>query len=172
MCKLYVSQCSQNKLDYKIKNYSGIIVLTEFFEGAKMAKYLSIVVFMLVIQVWAMDDNEQDMNQAVQDTQQVLKNKSERKKIIQKDSKAKSVDDNVKQLTGGDEKAQEDIYAVAAELVPYLQKMANNDPNKMMELLAEAQKDPKKFSERWPPEQRAKLKAITERIQKQQEKKP
>lgn len=136
-----------------------------------MFKSLLFVSLIISAQSWAENQDDAELTGAIQETQRLMENKSERQKVILKDSKAKAADDQVKAVSAGDAQTEDEIYAIAGELLPYIQKLSNNDLNQMAKLVEEAQKDPKKFAEHWPPEQRAKLKAIAEKIQRQNEKK-
>lgn len=100
---------------------------------------------------------------AMRQTQELLKNKEEREKVAI-DPKGKKVIQDIKTLTGGDKKSEEEIYGLAADLMPLLMEEAKGDPNKMMEILQEAQKDPEAFAKRWTPEQRKKLKGLADKL--------
>lgn len=115
---------------------------------------------------------EEDMDGAIKNTQKVLTNKSEREKITQKDSNAKSVSEQVKNLSGGDTATEEETYAIAAEILPVIQKEAGNDPNKLMQLMAEAQANPQKFIDKLPKAQQDKIKALAAKVEKNKNKKP
>jgi hypothetical protein len=107
---------------------------------------------------------------AQQQTQDLLKNRDEREKTSKSDPKAQKAIQDVKNLTGGDQKSEDDIYSLAADLMPVLVEKSNGDPNKMMKILEDAQKDPEAFAKSWTPEQRRKLQQISEKLKAAQQK--
>lgn len=110
------------------------------------------------------DKDDKIKKQATQQTQELLTNKEEREKAAKNDPKAHKALQDVKNLTGRDKQSEEDIFGLASDLMPKLVEESGGDPNKMMQILEEAQKDPEKFSKRWSPEQRKRLKEISEKL--------
>ncbi|MCB0367985.1 MAG: hypothetical protein KDD45_00750, partial [Bdellovibrionales bacterium] len=108
---------------------------------------------------------------AVKKTQELLKNRESVKEITKKDAKAKNADDLAKQVAGSEEDTQE-LYNIAAEVLPTLLKMNNNDPEKAATALAEYSKNPEKFLSKLPKETRDKIKALSQKIESKQHKQP
>jgi hypothetical protein len=99
---------------------------------------------------------------ALTDTQQTLTDPAKRQKALDTDPRAKAVDAAARQAVGDANTA--DVYALAADMMGSLTEEAGGDPQKMMELLQQAQKNPEILEQKLTPEQRAKLKAISERM--------
>ena len=102
--------------------------------------------------------------EALQKTQELLKNSVERNQAIQKDDKAKAVDKHVQQMFGGDAQATDDIYKLAAELFADLAKDSKGDPEAMKKFLEEFHRDPAAFAKQWTPEQLHRLKELSNKV--------
>ena len=68
------------------------------------------------------------VDNAVKDTQELLKNKSQRQEVINRDLKAKAADNQVKAVTGGDTQQSEQIYGISAEIMPALMQSVVKNP--------------------------------------------
>lgn len=101
--------------------------------------------------------------EALQKTQELLRSKNLREKAAQGDAQAKSVEDNVKQLMGGGE-ASEGVFDLAASIFKNIVEESNGDVDKMNELLQKYQQDPAAFAKKWTPEQKAKLKELSNKV--------
>lgn len=110
-------------------------------------------------------------NESVKKAQEVLKDPKQVKEITNKDAKAKKADDFVKNIAGSEENAQE-VYNIAAELMPVLLEMNNNDPEKAIQSLQDYSKNPKAFLDKLPEASRKKIKALAEKIESEKMKKP
>lgn len=105
-------------------------------------------------------------SQALKQTQDLLKDPTARQKAIDKDPKAKDVDDKVSALAGSSEN-KEEIYGLAMQLMEKLVADTNGDPQKMQALMTEAQKDPKAFYEKYfDAQQQAKTRGLANKIEK------
>jgi hypothetical protein len=82
--------------------------------------------------------------------------------VLDNDPRAKAMDAAARQAVGDENTA--DVYALAGDLMEALAKESGGDPVKMMELLQQAQKDPQSLEGKFTPEQRAKIKAISQRM--------
>lgn len=109
--------------------------------------------------------------ESVKKAQEVLKDPKQVKEITNKDAKAKKADDFVKNIAGSEENAQE-VYNIAAELMPVLLEMNNNDPEKAVQSLQDYAKNPKAFLDKLPETSRKKIKALAEKIESEKKKKP
>jgi hypothetical protein len=101
----------------------------------------------------------------VQETQKLLVSPEKRKEIFG-DPKANKANQDLQKLTGGDVVIDQEIWELAAELVPMLAQDGNGDPAQMLKLLDDMKRNPTSLAGKFTPEQRAKLKAIAEKIQK------
>jgi hypothetical protein len=100
---------------------------------------------------------------ALQKTQALLLDPQARKNIMLNDPKAASMDAQVKSLAGSDQNTQA-IYALAASILGNLANSASGDPEKMMELIQKAQKDPAAFAKGLTKEQKDDLSSIASKI--------
>lgn len=104
--------------------------------------------------------------QGLQDTQGLLRSKSQREEYFKKDAKAKEMGDKVQTLTGSGAD-QEQVYDLAAQIMEKITKESNGDPAKMQKLLEDAQKNPQAFYDRYfSAEQKAQVRDVANKIQK------
>ena len=82
--------------------------------------------------------------------------------MLDADPRAKAMDKAARQVVGDENAA--DVYELASDLMATLSEESGGDPVKMMELLQQAQKNPQSLEGKFTPEQRAKIKAISERM--------
>jgi len=107
---------------------------------------------------------EQAANEnALRQTLELLRNKNVRDQNVNSPD-AKRVNDGLDKMTGGNSALNEEMYSLAADIFETMYKEANGDPVKMQELLNNYLKNPDSFATKWTPEQKAKLKSISERI--------
>jgi hypothetical protein len=110
--------------------------------------------------------SEDEVNlKALQDTQQLLRNKSAREKELNSHG-SKSAVQNMRNLTQGDAQLEEDMWSIAADIMPMLVEKTNGDPKKMLELLENAKRDPAGFAAQFKGPEQAKLKDVAEKIHK------
>jgi len=101
----------------------------------------------------------------LKETQSMLTDKKKREAAIKEEgSKAQQADHLAEKIAGP--QGKDDMYALSADLMVLLEKESGGDPDKMMKILEQAQKDPEAFYNRFSPEQKAKVKAITEKMPK------
>lgn len=105
-----------------------------------------------------------DADEPLIETQQLLKNKTEREKSLADNPKGTQADQFVKQLTGGDEKLTEEIYALAADVFANVVKDCNHDVSKMKDAIERFSKDPSKFTEMWTEKQKQQLQNLSEKL--------
>lgn len=103
--------------------------------------------------------------QALQDTQDMLRNRQKVEQYMKTNPAASNADNQVKDLMGPDTGA---TYDLAADVFGDLVREANGDPAKLMQLVEEAQKNPAKFAERLSPAQRDKLRGLANSVEKRQ----
>lgn len=82
------------------------------------------------------------------------------------DPKAQEAHQKVKDLTGGNQRQQQEIYSISAESFDAIVIQANGDPAKIQEILLKAQADPKGFLQSLPPEQRDRIRALASEMEK------
>jgi len=133
----------------------------------KFIGFLNVLFFITVIfshSSSSMAQTDQTSDKAIKDTQDFLRDKSQRDELIKKDSKAKEADSKVNSVTGGDAVNNQKLYDISADIMPTLMQAVGNDPNKAMELLQKAQTDPEAFYKDLPPEIRAKIRGVASDI--------
>jgi hypothetical protein len=101
-------------------------------------------------------------NVPLQQTQQMLNDPVLRQKALSSDPRAKAMDSAARQVVGDQNTG--DVYELASELMGTLSEQNGGDPVKMMEMLQQLQKNPQAIEKMLTPEQRAKIKAISERM--------
>lgn len=104
--------------------------------------------------------SEEDVQDALKKTQELMENPELRKQNAERDPKAKHADDMVNAMTGGNEALNNEIYALASKVFASIAAQAKGDPKAMEELLLKFQRDPAGFAGTWSPEERARLKEI------------
>lgn len=112
-----------------------------------------------------------DETKALDETLSILISPDQRKQILDKDPKAKEADDFALQV-GGNAANQQKIYELAAKVMADLAKNGNWNPDKMMEILDKANKDPESFAKTFSPEQKKMLQDLAAEIEKAKPAKP
>lgn len=107
---------------------------------------------------------DDDLDKATQEASVDLTDKSRRQEILKKDSKAKAADNFAASVTGGGAH-QEELYAISAEILPEITKMADGDPAKMATLMQEAQKNPEAFYRKLPADKRKRIQELSKKIE-------
>jgi hypothetical protein len=80
-----------------------------------------------------------------------------------KNAAAKQADSNAGFVVGQENKAE--VYQLASELFATIANESGGDPEKMKALLAEAQRSPAAFINKFSPEQKAKLSGIANKVE-------
>jgi hypothetical protein len=107
---------------------------------------------------------DEDVDDAVKKTQGMMRNREQRKNLINTEEAKKTATD-VQDLTGN--AANEDaIYDLAADILEKIKTQAKGDPIKMQELLQQAQRNPAAFAAKWSDNDKKKLKSLSEQIEK------
>ncbi len=122
----------------------------------------------LLLSLTTTADADQTSSQVVdplKETQQVLRNQSERQKAIgELGENAKSADAYAEKVVGRENK--DSIYDISADLMELLQTESGGDPDKMMKILSEAQKNPEEFYNRFPAAQKEKIQRLIDKMPK------
>jgi hypothetical protein len=87
-------------------------------------------------------------SQGLKDTKTFLHSPEQRKEFINKDKAAKEIDDKVSALAGSS-KNKEELYGISSEVLEKLVQETKGDPQKMQQILQEAQTNPQKFYEKY-----------------------
>ncbi len=128
-------------------------------------KYLAVVTA-LAISINGFADEE--TRSAVRIVQEQMKSPSFHENAAKESQAARKVQTHVKELTGNPENEQ-DLYNLAAEV---LGNMKDMKPEEMNKTLDEAQRNPASFAKDWTPEQKRKLKELSDRISATKQRNP
>lgn len=121
-----------------------------------MKVWLCISFILLGSAAWA----DEETRAAVQEVQKQMHSPKFHQDAAKTSPEASQVQDQVKKLAGSAENEQE-IYNLAAEV---LGNMKDQNPDEMIKLLQEAQRNPEAFAKNWTPEQKKKLKELSDRL--------
>ncbi len=126
-----------------------------------------LITFLILIPLGASaDDLSEHDSKALQDTKSFLKDRSSRDAFIKNDKKAKDVDAKVEALAGSGQ-TKEEIYGLAAEVLERIVAETKGDPQKMQQLLLEAEQNPQQFYQKYMNDrQKAKVREIATDIEK------
>jgi hypothetical protein len=122
---------------------------------------MKIVILILFISLGCWADPE--TQEAAKKTRELMLTPEGRKEIVNT-PQGKNAEQQIKNLSGGNTAAEQEIWELAAELLPIMAAKGDNDPAKMLEYLDQMKKDPAKFAAQFPPEQQQKLKRIAEKL--------
>lgn len=109
-----------------------------------------------------------ETEQAIQEVQLQMKNANFGENAAKESAEARDVHNYVKGISGNPQQTQE-IYDLAAEV---LGNMKGLNPEQMQKLLEAAKNDPSQFADSWTPEQKEKLKKLSNRLPSANQKKP
>ncbi|MGE0632324.1 MAG: hypothetical protein AB7O96_07955 [Pseudobdellovibrionaceae bacterium] len=116
-----------------------------------------VFIFFILLTHFAIADQETD--EAITKTQQMLKQPEARKNLIKGSDAAIATDNNVKSLAGSNADEQA-IYELAADV---LGNMKGKSPEELSKAVAEGNLNPAGFANSWTPEQKKKLSEISNR---------
>lgn len=144
-------------------------------------RYLTVLTILLwsgfVVTETAADDSDDTelqahaaaTQQALQQTQQMLRDARLRDEAVQKDPQARAAHETARKAAGSEQNLNA-MYDLSADVMETVNKESGGDPVKMQKLMNEASKNPEGFAKRFTPAQRAKLKAIADQSAKAQTK--
>lgn len=130
-----------------------------------MNKHIAMTLILsLAFSAWADDETAA----AIEEVQRQMQSPAFHQNAAKNSPEAKNVQSHVKDLTGNPENEQA-LYQLAAEV---LGNLKNKSPEELDRYLQEIQKDPEAFARSWTPEQKRKLKELSERLPAAKGKKP
>jgi hypothetical protein len=106
--------------------------------------------------------SEVDAN-AIKQTQDLLRNPKARQGAIKETQGSQNANDYATKVLGNEQNVNE-AYDIAAELLPWITEQSGGDPVKMQEMMAQAMKNPESFYARMPAAQKARIKALNNKI--------
>ncbi len=110
-------------------------------------KSIILPLFFLVFSVLptiSLADLDSASDEALQNTQKFLVNKEEREIFKGTDPSLKKIDKDLEKLVG-DKGQKEEVYKATAKILEDLARETGGDPEKMLQIMEQAQKDPKAF---------------------------
>lgn len=122
----------------------------------------------LFLSVSAFSFEDEVYTNALQQTQNLLKNSEARKGALNT-APAKAADKTAEITALGDPAAKSEVYNIAADLMPWLVEQSQGDVTKMMQLIQEAQKNPQAFLQRMPAAERQKIKNLSGFIERKKD---
>jgi len=87
-----------------------------------------------------------------------------RQALIDQDPKSRAMHNQVSSFAGSEENTNE-VYRIASKVLEKIAQDAGGDPEKMMLLLAEAQKNPEAFARNLTPDQQAAIRQLAAQIE-------
>ena len=109
--------------------------------------------------------NADDISSALQKTQDCLRNQN---CDPAKTGVGKAADQRALGAVGGNASIKQELYNIAADVMPILVQQAGDDPTKMQAILLKAQVDPVSFLNSLPPEIQEKIKNAQNALEKNQ----
>ena len=128
---------------------------------------LFLTVLMLSLLTSSISFAIEEMDPALKDVQDLLRNESKRNVVIKGDSKAQQADSFALAAVGGNQKLKNDVYDVSADIMATVQKLSDGDPAKMNALLQKALQNPGEFLKSLPADQQAKIRDIAAKTEAQ-----
>lgn len=108
-------------------------------------------------------------DEALQKTQELLRNQSQRNEVLKTDTKAREADDFATKAVGGNAQDKNEVYNISADIMGKLSKDNNGDAQKMQEQLLKALQSPDQFLKSLPPEIQNNIKGVAERVEQRRE---
>ena len=124
-------------------------------------RYIGLVLSILVFSPFAFATDD---NTALIQTQNFMRDQTERDEYIKNHPDAKNADVVVERTVNNNPKAKNEMYGAAADIMGTLQKTSGGDTAKMQDQLDEGLKNPEKFIQSLPPEQQAQIRAIANEV--------
>lgn len=121
-------------------------------------KNLFLTILFLVPVAALAEPTDKANQQALEQTQQLLKDKDLRNKAIEGSDSAKAADSYVKKSSSD----PDGVYSLSAEIMADLVKQTDGDPAKLQKLIDEARRNPSAFGENLSTEQKEKLKKLAQ----------
>jgi hypothetical protein len=102
---------------------------------------------------------------ALKQTQDLLKDQKQREQAAKDNSEAQKALDRAKEL-GGTQENTDQIFSISSDIMESIVSETEGDPEKMQLLLLEAQKNPEKFYNNLSAEQKARIRSVSGKIEK------
>ena len=125
----------------------------------KLILFLSLILSLTSFNIYAQDDSA-----SLAQVQALLNDPALRQQALIT-PEARSADRNAEITALGQAGKKQEIYSIAAELMPWLIQETNGDMTKINTLMLEYQKNPQAFYNRIPAAQREKIKSLAGQIE-------
>ena len=125
---------------------------------------VNLFTFLLVLGMSVQNVYADETSSALQKNQDCLKNQN---CDFSKTDVGKMIDQKVFEIAGGNTKRKQELYSLAADVLPTLAQQANGDPTKMQAIMGKAQADPKSFLNSLSPETQTKIKNMAKALKNQ-----
>lgn len=123
---------------------------------------LSLMVF-ICTPSWAdQDKSSDDLANAYQSTQEMLKDQKQRQEVINQSDKAKESDQFVDKVVQGDGKKKDKMYNIASDITGNFSSKSPEEANK---ILNEASKNPEGFFNSLTPEQQKSIRELANTLE-------
>lgn len=106
---------------------------------------------------------DDEINAALQKTQECLKNQN---CDAAKTTEGQAAAQKATQVVAGSASNQQQLYNIAANIMPFLIEQTGGDPEKMQALLQKAQSDPEGFLNSLPTDIQAQIKSVAKAVEK------
>ena len=126
---------------------------------------VNLFVYLLIVGMSFQNVNADDVSSALQKTQDCLRNQN---CDPAKTGVAKAADQRALGAVGGNAIIKQELYNIAADVMPILVQQAGEDPSKMQAILLKAQADPVSFLNSLPPGIQEKIKNAADAVEKNQ----
>jgi hypothetical protein len=126
---------------------------------------INLFVSLLVVGMSFQNVYADDINSALQKTQDCLINQNCDPATT---DAGKAADQKALEAVGGSALDKQELYNIAADIMPILVQQAGEDPTKMQAILLKAQADPVNFLNSLPPEIQVKIKNAANAVDKNQ----
>ena len=131
--------------------------------GIIMLNIKSLLLFLAITVSFQNVSADDDINTALQKTQECLKNQNcdSAKTTAGQAANQKALD-----AVAGDASNQQELYNIAADIMPFLIEQTGGDLEKLQALMLKAQNDPAGFLNSLPADIQAKIKNVAKAVEK------
>lgn len=109
---------------------------------------------------------------ALNDTQSLLRDSGRMQEEAGKTAEGRKADQAATVVTLGRPELKQELLNISADLMSWISEASKGDPEKMQQLLQEAMSSPKNFLEKMPANERARIKGLSENIERARAKNP
>lgn len=134
-----------------------------------MSRLILCVSFFLFLVSFQVAFAENEMDSALQNTQECLKNQNCDAAATEE---GKAAAQNALAAVQGNSEKTKELYRISAELLPILLQQSGGDPATMQTIVHKAQANPEAFLQSLPAEMQARIKKVADDLEKNQDSGP